>query len=128
MSKQRRVRVGEAERAGANAASPTRSESHVGRFSVKKKIQAVLRVLHGESLESVSRDVGVTAAKLTQWRDQFLGGAQGALRSRPQDDRDEVVKDLQAKIGELTMANELLEEKIDHLEANRPWVRRRSRR
>jgi uncharacterized protein YgfB (UPF0149 family) len=72
--------------------------------------------------------VGVTAAKLSEWRDQFLAGAQAALRTRPRDDRDERVKDLQAKIGELAMANELLEEKIDRLEVNRPWARRRSQR
>ena len=31
-------------------------------------------------------------------------GAQAALRARPSDDRDEKVKDLQAKVGELTMS------------------------
>ena len=128
MSKRRGVRLGGAERARASGAAPNRGERSKGRFSVKKKSQAAMRVLHGESLEAVSRDVGVTAAKLSEWRDQFLAGAQAALRTRPRDDRDERVKDLQAKIGELTMANELLEEKIDRLEANRPWVRRRSQR
>ncbi len=128
MSKQRGVRLGAAERAGASAASPNRGQSSKGRFSVNKKSQVVLRLLHGESLEAVSRDVSVTAAKLSEWRDQFLAGAQAALRTRPRDDRDERVKDLQAKIGELTMANELLEEKIDRLEVNRPWARRRSQR
>ncbi len=128
MSKRRGVRLGEAERAGARAASPNRDESSRGRFSVKKKSEVVLRLLHGESLEAVARDVGVTAARLSEWRDQFLAGAQAALRSRPRDDRDERVKDLQAKIGELTMSNELLEEKIDRLEANRPWVHRGSQR
>jgi hypothetical protein len=33
-----------------------------------------------------------------------------------------------AKLGELTMANQLLCEKIDRLEADHPWARRRSRR
>jgi transposase len=87
-----------------------------------------MRLLRGESLEGVSRDLGVTAAKLSQWREEFLRGAQAALRSRPKDDRTEEIKGLQAKIGELTMRNELLEEKIDHLETGRPWVHRKSSR
>ena len=53
------------------------------------------------------------------WRDQFLSGAQAALHSRPSDERDEKIKDLQAKIGELTMDEELLQ-KIERLEAGRP--------
>ena len=84
--------------------------------------------MRGESLDSVSRDLGVTAAKLSEWRDQFHSGAQAALRSRPSDERDERVKDLQAKIGELTMDNELLQQRIDRLEARRPLAHRRSRK
>jgi hypothetical protein len=34
---------------------------------------------------------------------------------------------LQAKVGEITMANELLYAKIDKLEGGRPFARRRSR-
>ena len=125
---QKQVRLGEAERARASGGSPNRSRMSRGRFSVKKKADAVMRLLRGESLETVSRETGVTAARLSQWRDQFLAGAQGALRSRPSDDRDERVKDLQAKIGELTMENELLGDKIRRIENGRPWVRRRSQR
>lgn len=128
MGKQKASRAGEAERAGASGASPARSGSHKGRFSVKKKAQAVVRLLRGEPLESVSRELGVTASKLSEWRNEFLQGAEAALRSRPTDAREEEVKGLQAKIGELMMKNELLEEKIDRLETGRPWVHRRSSR
>lgn len=38
-----------------------------GRFSSRKKVEAVLRVLRGEDLDLVSRDVGITAAKLSEW-------------------------------------------------------------
>ena len=44
------------------------------------------------------------------------------LRARPSDDRDEKVKDLQAKVGELTMDNELLSR--SRLEARRPLMHR----
>ncbi len=52
-----------------------------GRFSSKRKMEAVLRLLKGETLDAVSRDHGVTAAKLSEWRDEFLRGAEaGANR------------------------------------------------
>ena len=43
------------------------------------------------------------------------------------DGRDIEIGRLKAKVGELTMANELLDAKIDRLETNRPLARRRSR-
>jgi cell division protein FtsB len=43
------------------------------------------------------------------------------------DARDDEIARLQAKVGEITMANELLYAKIDKLEGGRPLARRRSR-
>jgi transposase len=43
-----------------------------GRMSRQRKTAAVLRLLRGEDLEIVSRELGVTAATLTGWRDAFL--------------------------------------------------------
>ena len=63
MSKATRGSVG-AERARASGGPADPSATSRGRFSVKKKAEAVLRVMRGESLDSVSRDLGVTAAKL----------------------------------------------------------------
>ena len=37
------------------------------------------RVAQGESLEGLSRRHGVTAAKLSQWRDEFLAGGEARL-------------------------------------------------
>ncbi len=99
-----------------------------GRMSTRRKQAAVLRLLRGEDLELVSRELGVTAARLSQWRDGFLAAGEAALKSRPADSREAEVDRLQAKVGELTMANELLEAKIERLEAGHPLARRRSRR
>ena len=127
MSKITRGSVG-AKRAQASEAPTDPGTSSRGRFSVQKKTEAVLRMMRGESLDIVSRDLGVTAARLSEWRDQFHAGAQAALRARPSDDRDEKVKDLQAKVGELTMDNELLQQKIERLEVRRPLTHRRSQK
>jgi len=41
----------------------------------------VLRLLRGESMETVARDSGVTAAQLASWRELFLAGAVARLSS-----------------------------------------------
>jgi transposase len=70
----------------------------------------------------------VTAAELSGWRDAFLAGGEASLKSRPADARDSEIGRLKEKVGELTMANELLGAKVERLEAGRPLARRRSRR
>src|SRR5262245_66243408 len=79
-----------------------------GRFSAKRKTDAVLRLLRGEDLELISRELGVTAATLSSWRDDFLAGGQAALKSRPTDERDDEIDRLRATVGEMTMEKDLL--------------------
>src|ERR687889_2128142 len=120
------VGVGPAERAHhAGAAGPTPEPRR--RMSARRKQQAVLRLLRGEDLELLSRELGVTAAELSGWRDQFLAGGEASLKSRTADARDAEIDRLQAKVGELTMTAELLEAKIERLEVLRPLARRRPR-
>ncbi len=104
---------------------PDREAPERGRFSAKRKTDAVVRLLRGEDLETLSRELGVTAATLSAWRDAFLDGGKASLKSRPADDRDELVARLQAKVGQLTMDNELLGRKCQHLESGRPFASRR---
>ncbi len=96
-----------------------------GRFSARRKTEAVLRLLRGEDLDTLSRELGVTAATLSSWREGFLDGGTAALKSRPTDDRDEVIARLQAKVGQLTMDNELLGTRCQPLESGRPFAPRR---
>ena len=98
------------------------------RMSATRKQEAVLRILRGEDLDLVSREIGVTAADLSAWRDSFLEAGAASLKSRPEDGRDRDVKAMREKIGEMTMANELLEARIDRLEAGTPFRLRRSKR
>ena len=98
------------------------------RFSAKRKLAAVQRLMRGESLDAVSRDLNVPVHRLTEWRDKVLMSAQSALKERERDARDEEIARLQAKVGEITMDNELLYAKIDKLEGGRPLARRRSKK
>ena len=99
-----------------------------GRFSARRKQEAVLRLLRGEDLEVVSRELGVTAAAVSGWREQFLVAGELTLLSRARDERDEQIARLKAKVGEITMDNELLESKIEHLGNKLPLASRRSKR
>jgi transposase-like protein len=121
----------------ARGAGPAARAHHAGddgpaptprrRMSAKRKQSAVLRLLRGEDLEIVSRELGAPAAELSAWRDAFLAAGEAALKTRPADGRDVEIGRLKAKVGELTMANELLDAKIDRLETHRPLARRRLR-
>src|SRR5262249_5746899 len=73
------------------------------RFSANRKTEAILRLLRGEDLEALSRELGVTAATISLWGDAFLDGGKAVLKSRPADDRDELIARLQAKVGQVTM-------------------------
>ena len=103
------------------AAGPGRG----GRRSRQRKRDAVLRLLRGEDLETVSRSLGVTAATLTAWREAFLAAGEASLSTRPVDGEDLESGRLKARLGEMLLKQELLEAKIAALEGGRPLARRR---
>jgi transposase-like protein len=126
MTDEQRANAGVSERAhDAGAETPAAPRR---RISAGRKQEAVLRILRGEDLELVSRELGVTAADLSSWRDSFLVAGAAALKSRPEDSRNRELRAMKEKIGDLTMANELLETKIERMEGGRPLGHRRSRK
>ena len=118
------VGVGPSERAQhAGGGGPT--PGHRRRMSARRKQDAVLRLLRGEDLELVSRELAVTAAELSGWQAAFLAAGEASLKSRPADARDDEIGRLKEKVGDLTMANELLEAKIERLDTARPLAPRK---
>ena len=106
-------RTGSAERPQeSGAAVPGRG----GRMSCQRKTAAVMRLLRGEDLETVSRALGVTAATLTAWRDAFLAAGEAALATRPDSGEALETDRLKAKLGEVLVERDLLHEKIAILE------------
>ena len=103
------------------AAGPGRG----GRMSRRRKRDAVLRLLRGEDLEAVPRALGVTAARLSGWRDAFLAAGEASLAARPADGEEFESERLKARLGEMLLERELLEAKIAALEEGRPLARRR---
>ena len=108
--------------AGASASAKQR------RISAKRKQQVVTRLLQGESIEILSRENNVTAAAISEWRDKFLLAGLASLKADNRDSRDDEIKQLHAKVGQLTMENELLNQKIDRMESGPPLAYRRSKR
>jgi transposase len=110
--------------AGAGEVGPGRG----GRMSRQRETAAVLRLLRGEDLETVSRPLGVTAATLSGWRDAFLAGGAAAPATRPGSGEELASERLKAKLGEALIERDLLLEKVAALEAGSPLARRRPRR
>ncbi len=98
-----------------------------GRMSRRRKRDAVLRLLRGDDLETVSRALGVTAATLTAWRDAFVAAGEASLATRPSDGEALESVRLKARLGEVMIERDLLQEKIAALEGARPLAGRRLR-
>src|SRR3989440_6877991 len=91
-----------------------------GRMSRQHKTAAVLRLLRGEDLETVSRALGVTAATLTGWHDAFLAGGEAALTSRPGSGEELESNRLKARLGAGPIGGDPVNEQSGLLEAGPP--------
>ena len=112
-------------RRGAGEAGPLAPGQ---RWSVGRKRDVVLRLLRGESLEALSREVGVEIYRLEDWRDRAVAGLERGLQARQGDLVAEALDAAKRHIGELSMENELLRERARAAEQRRPLAMRRSRR
>jgi len=116
------ARPGEAERPQESGVAAL---GRGGRMSRQRQTAAVLRLLRGEDLETVSRELGVTAATLTGWHDAFVAAGEAALTTRPGSAEELESDRLKARLGAALIERDLLNEKIALLEADRPFARRR---
>ncbi len=77
------------------------------RWSGQRKMEVVVRLLRGEDLGELSREVQVAPAELESWRRVFLEGGVNGLRRRSGDPVERELERTRAKVGELTMRLEL---------------------
>jgi transposase len=94
------------------------------RWSVARKREVVLRLLRGESVELLSRELAIPIFKLEQWRRKADAALDGALKEREADTASTELAAAMQRIGELSMEVELLRTRI---ERPGPLARRRSR-
>ena len=79
------------------------------RWSAGRTGEVVLRVLRGEDIEAVSREVAVPVHQLDEWRRVFLDAGKAGLRSRGLPDEERELRRVQAKLGEMVLRAELAE-------------------
>ena len=92
------------------------STEPIERWTAKRRVALVVRILKGEtSVVAAARQHGLTVAEVEDWREKVLVGAENALRTRPQDEealKDEQIKKLKQKIGDLVLDNDILREAL----------------
>jgi len=107
---------------------PTKKQGALGpkgRWSARRKREVVLRLLRGEPVDGLSRELGVEIYRLEQWREKALLGIDEALRDRTGDPLQTALDSAKRHIGELSMENELLRRERD---LRRPLAGKRSRK
>ena len=86
----------------------------IQRWTAKRRAALVLSVLRGEtSVQEAARRHDLTVAEVEEWKDRYLLAAENALRSRPKDEealKDEQIKKLERKVGQLVMDLEIFKE------------------
>jgi transposase-like protein len=86
----------------------------IQRWTAKRRAALVLGILRGEtSVQEAARKHGLTVAEVEEWKDRFVLAAENALRSRPKDEealKDEQIKKLERKVGQLVMDLEIFKE------------------
>ena len=111
--------------AAAGAASSKVGPLALGqRLRVLRKREVFLRLLRGESVELLSRELAVPIFKLEQWRQRADAALDGALKEREADVASIELDAAMKRIGELSMEVDLLRARI---EKPGPLARRRSR-
>ena len=98
------------------------------RWSAGRKRDVVLRLLRGESLDSLSREMGVEIYRLEEWRERAMAGLELGLKNHQDEPLAEELDAAKRHIGELSMEVELLRNRARAAEKRLPLAMRRSRR
>src|ERR1035437_438696 len=119
------VALGLPERARSATGGDPGAAAEVKRWSTNRKREVVLRLLRGEPVDALSREVSVPIYKLEQWRDRALASIDAGLRERKTDPVERQLEEANRRLGELVMEVEILQ---NERRAKRPLVGRRSSR
>ena len=119
------VALGALEGARSATGSAPSAAAEVKRWSAGRKKQVVLRLLRGESVDALSRELAVPIFRLEEWRDRALTGIDVGLKERENDPIEQQLNDANRRIGELVMEVEILRKER---QVKRPLVGRRSSR
>ncbi len=82
------------------------------RWTAGRKKEAVLRLLRGEAVDGLSRELGVTIGQLESWKATVLERMELVLKDRSEEPLAIELEAAKKQIGELHMENELLRSKV----------------
>lgn len=82
------------------------------RWTAGRKKEAVLRLLSGEAVDSLSRELGIDIKQLDTWRATVLDRMELLLKDRSEEPLAEELEAAQKQIGSLHMEIELLRSKV----------------
>lgn len=83
----------------------------IKRWTATRKMEVVLRHMRGESLDDLSREIGVAASHIEEWHHAAIIGIEDSLKSRTDHPLEAELDLAKKRIGELSMDNELLRER-----------------
>lgn len=92
------------------------------RWSAKRKAEIVLRLMRGEDLGEISREIQVAPQTIEEWRRAFLAGAEAGLKKRSRDGEQQELVRTRAKLGETMMRLELAEMLLEKRQAKQGQV------
>jgi transposase-like protein len=102
--------------------APSLSPDEIQRWTARRRAALVLSILKGETTaEEIARRHALTPSEVEDWKLRFLGAAHNALRSRPRDEdalRDEQIRRLKQKVGELVIEVDTLRDALRSARAN----------
>ncbi len=88
----------------------------IERWTVKWRVALVVSILKGDiSVAEAAHRHGLIVREIGDWRWKFLLDAENALQTRPKDEealKDEQIKKLKQKIGDLVLDNDILREAL----------------
>ena len=127
---------GSARTEGARRATGVRADGAAGvgalgpgqRWSAGRKREVVLRLLRGESLDALLREVGVEIYRLEDWKERALAALERGLKDQTGEPGAAALDAAKRHIGELSMEVELLRERARAAERRLPLPMRRSGR
>ncbi len=93
----------------------TGNSSEFKRWSANRKKEAVLRMLRGEPIDALSQELCIENYRLEEWHEKALQGIEEALKNRDGDPHTAELDAAMRRIGEISLENEMLRERIKKL-------------
>ena len=90
----------------------TGNSSEFKRWSANRKKEAVLRMMRGEPADTLSRELSIETYRLEEWHKKALQGMEEALKTHEGDAHATELDAAMRRIGEISLENELLRERL----------------